>query len=128
MTKRSVPEWIGKTPDSAIPPRVKLRVFEAHGGVCYLTDRKIMPGDDWDAEHKLAICNGGENREGNLAPALRTAHHKKTRADVKIKAKNERVRKKYLGIFEAKRPIPGSKNTPFKRKIGGTTVRRDDNV
>lgn len=31
---RDVEEWIGKTPDSAIPKRVRLRVFERLGGQC----------------------------------------------------------------------------------------------
>src|SRR5450631_419283 len=57
---RSVEEWFGKTDDSQIPARVKLRVFERYSGVCYLTGRKIRPGDSWDMEHKKALCNGGE--------------------------------------------------------------------
>lgn len=95
---RSVPEWIGKTPDTPAPPRVRLRVFEAHGGVCYLSGRKIMPGDAWQLEHPLALVNGGENRESNLAPALTAAHKIKTAEDVAQKAKNDRVRKRHLGI------------------------------
>lgn len=95
---RMVPEWIGKSSDSSIPARVRLRVLEAHGGVCYLSGRKIMPGDKWDVEHKLAICLGGENRESNLAPALKAAHKVKTARDVAQKAKNDRVRRRHLGI------------------------------
>jgi 5-methylcytosine-specific restriction protein A len=72
---RSVPEWIGKTDDTPPPPRVRLRVFEAHNGKCHLTGRKIGPADQWDVDHVLALANGGENRESNLAPrfALNTA-------------------------------------------------------
>jgi 5-methylcytosine-specific restriction protein A len=33
-----------------------------------------------------------------LAPALRTEHRKKTATDVKQKAKNDRVRKRHIGI------------------------------
>lgn len=124
MTRRSVPEWIGATPDTPIPPRVKLRVFEAHGGVCHLTNRKIHPGDDWDADHITAICNGGENRESNLAPALRHAHREKTAEDVNQKAKDDRVRKKHLGIHQPKHVMPGSKKSRFKRKISGEVVER----
>lgn len=57
-----------------------------------------MPGDKWELEHKLALCNGGEHRESNLAPALVKPHKAKTAMDVKQKAKNDRVRKRYLGI------------------------------
>ena len=95
---RSVPEWIGKNDDAPIPPRVRLRVFERHGGICHLSGRKIQAGDSWDCDHVVALINGGPHRESNLAPALRSEHRKKTAADVKQKAKNDRVRKKHIGI------------------------------
>ncbi|MEL6411688.1 MAG: HNH endonuclease [Pseudomonadota bacterium] len=121
---RSVPEWIGRTPDTPAPPRVRLRVFEAHGGTCYLTDRKIRPGDDWDLEHITALCNGGENRENNLAPALKSAHQEKTKQDVAQKAKNDRVRKKHLGIHDTKQKLPFGRRSKLKRKISGEVVER----
>ena len=99
MTGRTVPEWIGATPDTPIPPRVRLRVFEAHGGVCYLSKRKIRAGEKWQCDHVIALTNGGENRERNLAPALEQPHREKTRDDVREKAKVARIRAKHLGIF-----------------------------
>lgn len=126
MTGRSVEEWIGATPDAKIPPRVKLRVFEAHDGRCWLTGRKIMPGDLWDMDHKIALCNGGEHRETNLAPALREEHRKKTAEDVKMRAKADRVRKKHLGIHRPKHPMPGSKASRWKKPLHGPAVRRDE--
>ena len=123
---RSTKEWIGKTDDTRIPPRVRLRVFEAHDGVCALTGQKIMAGDKWDCDHKVALINGGEHRESNLQPALQLAHRKKTADDVKLKAKADRVRKKHLGITEPKSKLPGSKGSKWKRKINGKTVERKD--
>ncbi len=125
MTGRSVPEWIGKTPDTPIPARVRLRVFQAHGGICHISKRKIRPGDEWDCDHVLALANGGENRESNLAPALRTEHRKKTAEDVAKKAKAARVRKKHLGLHKTRNPLPGSKTSRLKRKLDGTVVPRD---
>lgn len=95
---REVPEWRGKTPDTPVPPRVRLRVFERYKGICYLSGRKIQAGDKWQLEHPLAIINGGENRESNLAPALVQPHAVKTAADLKQKSKNYRVRAKHAGI------------------------------
>lgn len=112
---RSVEEWIGKTPDTPIPPRVRLRVFEKHNGICYLSGRKILAGDLWDIEHIVALVNGGENRESNLAPALRDKHKEKTSIDVKEKSKVRSKRMKHLGIRRKKRSIPG-------RKFDGTPV------
>ena len=120
---RSVEEWIGKTDDQAIPPRVRLRVFERHGGICHLSGRKIMPGDAWDADHVIALVNGGEHRESNMAPALRTEHRKKTARDVAQKAKDRRIRAKHLGIRKPSR-FATARTGKFKQKIGGQTVPR----
>lgn len=112
---REVPEWIGKDDNAAIPPRVRLRVFERCGGICHLSGVRIKAGDQWDCDHVVALINGGEHRERNLAPALRVEHRKKTAADVKLKAKVARVRKKHLGI---KRP----RTMTRWRKFNGTIV------
>ena len=123
---RDLDEWVGATDDSAPPPRVRLRVFEAHGGICHITGRKIRPGDAWDLDHVLALCNGGENRESNLAPAIREAHRAKTADDVKQRAKDDRVRKKHLGIWEPKgRPVPGSRRSNLRKHLDGSVSRRD---
>jgi 5-methylcytosine-specific restriction enzyme A len=106
---RSVEEWIGKSDDSAVPPRVRLRIFERHDGRCHLTGKKIMPGDAWDLDHVVALINGGEHRELNLAPAIRAAHRTKTAADVKLKAKVARTKAKHLGI-KPKRTITTWRN------------------
>lgn len=103
---RSVELWQGTTDDAKIPTRVRLRVFEAHGGRCWLSGRKIMPGDKWDLDHKIALINGGRHAEDNLAPALRDAHREKTAEDVAIKSKVARIRAKHLGIWpEPKRKL-----------------------
>lgn len=109
---RSVDEWIGKTDDSMPPPRVRLRIFDAHGGVCHISQRKIRAGELWDLDHVLALCNGGENRESNLAPALRDRHREKTADDVKQRAKDDRVRAKHLGIFTPKYPFRAKLRRP----------------
>lgn len=123
---RSTPEWVGKSDDTPIPPRVRLRVFEAHGGICGLTGRKITPADQWDVDHTVALINGGENRESNLRPVLRAAHRVKTAEDVKLKAKVDRVRKKHLGISQAKATLAGSKASKWKRTIDGRTILRSE--
>ena len=96
---RTVPEWIGETPETAVPLRVKLRVFDAHGGRCHWSGKKIAAGDRWDVDHVRALINGGENRESNLAPILREKHKEKTARDVDEKAKVARIRAKHLGLW-----------------------------
>src|SRR4051812_8130380 len=102
---RSVVEWRGKTDDSAIPPRVRLRIFERFNGVCSLSDRKIRAGEKWDCDHIVALINGGEHRESNLAPVLRGPHKAKTAEDVAEKSKVYRKRAAHLGIKTPKQKI-----------------------
>ena len=121
MTGRTVKEWIGKTPDSKPPPRVRLRVFERDNGVCHISGRKIQSGDAWDLDHVIALINwtgeGHGNRESNLAPVLRDKHREKTRADVALKSKAATVRKKHLGIKARK-----SRGFDGWRKFNGERV------
>lgn len=95
---RTVTEWVGKTDDAAIPDRVRVRIFERHGGICHLSGRKIKYGEPWDLDHIVALINGGSHCESNLAPALRDKHRKKTAADVAEKAMVYRKRAKHLGL------------------------------
>ena len=114
---RTVKEWVGKTPDSKIPPRVRLRIFEAHGGVCHLSGRKIAAGELWDIDHIIALINGGLHRESNLAPALRDKHKAKTAEDVAEKAKVARKAKANLGLKPAPaKPIQSAGFAPKPAK------------
>lgn len=102
---RATEEWIGKTDNAAIPPRVRVRVFDRFGGRCHLTGRRIRAGEAWDCDHVVALVNGGQHRESNLAPALIEPHKIKTAADVAQKSKNYRVRAKHIGAFAPKQKI-----------------------
>lgn len=96
---RSVEEWRGKTDDTPIPPRVRLRVWFRFGGVCQgQCCRKLMSSDKWHADHKEALINGGENRESNLQLLCDWCHAKKTERDVEAKAITARKQRSNLGI------------------------------
>lgn len=103
---RPRPEWIGKRDDSMPPPRVRLRIFDREKGVCHWCKLPIkVPAESWQADHVVAIINGGENVESNLAPIHAHCHVEKTGRDVSEKAKVTATRKAHLGIKAAKRPI-----------------------
>lgn len=123
MTGRTVDTWVGSSPDARIPARVKLRIFQREGGKCHLSGRKIMPGDAYDFDHKVALCNGGTHSEDNLFPALRDKHRQKTASDVAIKAKTERMAKKHLGLMPTKRPWPsrGFNGKPTAKSLRQST-------
>lgn len=93
---RSVEIWIGATDDTIPPPRVRLRIFDAHEGRCHLCSAKINPGTYWQADHVIALCNGGRNSEDNLAPACRNCCYGKTAEDVAEKSKVAKIRKKHI--------------------------------
>ena len=117
---RAVKEWIGKTDDTAIPPRVKLRIFEKYDGKCYATQRKLSAGE-YDFDHITALCNGGENRESNIGPIYRPAHREKTSKDVAMKSKDRRVKMKHIGLV-AKKPKPMMNGREIKRKLNDQVV------
>jgi 5-methylcytosine-specific restriction enzyme A len=112
---RSVEEWIGKDDNSDIPTRVKVRIFDRAGGHCEACTRKVFPGQ-WDIDHRVALINGGSNRESNLQLLCKVpCHSRKTRSDVAEKSKTARVRKSSLGV---KKP----RTIRAWRKFDGTPV------
>ena len=123
-TGRSVPEWIGKTPDSAVPAHVRIRIFERTSGLCHITKRKIRAGEKWQLDHIIPLADGGEHRESNLAPALDWAHREKTSAENKARAKTRAIKAKHFGMVKSKNPLPGGKQSKWKRKITGEIVAR----
>lgn len=128
MTARSVPEWIGATPDTQVPPRVRARVFERFGGICQECKRKIGAADTWICDHAVAIINSGENREQNLRPICSWCDRNvKTPADVAIKAKSARIRERHLGI-KRKSSFSCARSSPWKKKLNGEVVRRDQDA
>lgn len=114
---RTVPEWQGTTDDTVPPPRVRVRLFEAKDGRCHMCGRKISAGEYWVAEHLIALCNGGENRETNLGLTCRNCLPAKNAADAAEKSETAAIRRKHI--------LPRSKpKSKWKRKVSGETVLR----
>lgn len=124
MTGRTVPEWIGATPDSAVPQRVRLRVFARANGLCEVCSRKLRPGDKWQADHTVAIVNDGENREANLRCICDWCHKEKTRADVAEKSRARRIQAAHAGIRKPS-SFACSRTSRYRKKIDGTVVDRE---
>lgn len=117
---RSIDLWVGRTDDAKVPPRVRARIFLREDGRCWITGRKILTGDHWDLDHKVALINGGRHAEDNLFPALRDKHRQKTAEDVAEKSKVARVRAKHLGLWPKSRGF----STGLRKKMNGTVERR----
>jgi 5-methylcytosine-specific restriction endonuclease McrA len=123
VTGRSVPEWVGSSPDAKVPPHVRLRIFERAKGICHIAKRKIRFGEPWDLEHVVALADwtgeGHGNRESNLAPALQDKHREKTAAENRERAKVRRKKSKALGIKVSSGGFRGW------RRFNGDIVRAD---
>ena len=117
---RSVDEWRGKSDDTAIPARVKLRVYDKAEGRCVVC---TLTASAFDIDHIVPLILGGEHREGNMQLICKPCHKAKTALDVKLKAKVARVRKRNLGIRRPSR-FPGSRDSRWKKKMDGSVVAR----
>jgi hypothetical protein len=117
MTGRSVDEWVGKTPDSAPPQQVRMRVLRRYNFHCYLTGVPIAPGSKWALDHVKALINGGENRESNLAPISFAAHKAKNARDMAEKAKTDAMTKAAFNIKPiAYRPMQSRGFRPVEKR------------
>ncbi|QKV17818.1 HNH endonuclease [Oricola thermophila] len=99
---RAVKEWTGKTPDTKAPPRVRQRVFDRHEGVCHICKLPIKPGETWHLDHVIALIEGGENKESNLAPAHAHCNLAKAAQESARKSKVNRTRQKHIGAVKPK--------------------------
>lgn len=95
---RSVPEWIGRSDDAKIPPRVIERVAGKAAGRCVKCTREIGPALPGECDHIIPLILGGEHRESNFQWLCKPCHAEKSRLDVKLKAKVARIRKRDCGV------------------------------
>jgi 5-methylcytosine-specific restriction protein A len=106
MRIANLKEWIGSNDNQAIPPRVKVRIFQKADGKCQgdcglKIVGKLRPAYD----HIQALCNGGEHRESNLQLLCVPCHSIKTKTDVAEKSAVARKQKKHIGAFGPKRKL-----------------------
>jgi hypothetical protein len=121
---RSLKEWIGRSDDTKVPPHVRVRVFKTFEGICQECTLPIT-GKRWICDHRIAIINGGENRESNLGPIHETCDKTKTAADVAQKSTVYHKTAKDIGVKLRKGPpMPGTKASGIKRPIYGPPVDR----
>ncbi len=121
---RSVPEWVGASPDAKIPGHVRLRIFERFDGICQITKRKIRAGDAWAVDHVVPLADGGSHCESNLVPVLEIAHRAKTGAENTTRAKVRAIKAKHYSIKTTRNPLPGGRGSRWKKKMDGRVVER----
>ena len=102
--------------------------FIERGGVCECDTCKgnlKLTGQAWQIDHIVARVFGGGDDWENLRLISVRCHKKKTARDVADRAKGDRAKARAVGAYRPKRRLPGSKDSPWKAKVGGGWVRRD---
>ena len=105
----------------------RLNLFLMRKGLCAACTQKIDAGKAWDIDHILPLALGGTNEPDNLQILCKPCHRAKTtKSDVPRIAKTKRLKARHLGACApSRRPIPGSRRSPWKRKMDGSLVRRE---
>jgi hypothetical protein len=69
---------------------------------------------------------GGTNEAKNLQILCKPCHQSKTsQSDMPCIAKTKRLKARHLGARSpSTRPLPGSRRSPWKRKLDGSVIKR----
>lgn len=128
MTGRELyKEWVGKRADSPVPYYVKERLLEAAEHKCQgPCHQPVGPGNLFDVDHIVELVDwlgeGHGNRESNLQILCRRICHKrKTRLRAIARAQERRTRQHLNGHKVSRRPMPGSKASPWARRYNRET-------
>lgn len=108
-----------------ISTRERVDIFKRCEARCHICQGRINAGDPWDVEHIIPLAQGGDDYGDNLAPAHRRCHEAKTKQDTTNTARAKRREAKHLGAKQSRNPLPGGRNSPWKRRMNGTVVRRE---
>lgn len=115
-----------------------MKIYLDAKGICCLCQTQIDgTRETWIIEHVLALADGGLDTESNMAPAHAKCAKKKTSKEATERAKHRRAAEKAHGAdkaaaaFEGKAKMKGrgfqtNRNSPFKKKMDGSVVRRND--
>lgn len=89
---------VGTTPRKNLTPSQRLKLFEAHKGICGICTREIRSGEAWVDEHMRALALGGTNDLENRRPVHVACAAAKTSDDIASIAKAKRQKRASLGI------------------------------
>lgn len=95
--------------------------------MCHLCSLKVVPGEDWDVSHDIPLEAGGKDDETNWFVAHRKCHRVHTSTvDMPLIAKVKRVHQRHIGAKQSRSPLPGGRNSKWKKKMDGTVIKRGE--
>jgi 5-methylcytosine-specific restriction protein A len=122
-----LPNPYSVNPRKRLTDKQRLEMFLAHGGKCCLCGNQIDGvRERWIDEHELALWVGGGNEMENRGPAHETCAKSKTSKEATQRAKGRRFAEFHLGAKRSLTPMPGGKNSKWKRTFYRGWVRRDE--
>jgi 5-methylcytosine-specific restriction protein A len=116
---RDVPEWVGRSDNTAPSEACKRRILDRQGECCAITGVALRDGVKVHWDHKVPLWLGGENRENNLQAITEAAHKAKTATEATVRAKVNRIRAARHGKKKA-----GFGNQHLKKSVDGTIYDR----
>jgi 5-methylcytosine-specific restriction endonuclease McrA len=75
-------------------------------------------------EHMDPLWRGGSNELNNRALVCKPCANAKTVKETSERAKGYRVRDRFIGAKKPRNPMPGSRNSKWKKRMDGTVVLR----
>jgi 5-methylcytosine-specific restriction protein A len=108
------------------PARVKVQAFRLAQGRCVHCTVKLGPG--WvEYDHRVSDEMGGTPALENCEVLCVPCHRAKTAQDAGHLARAKRREAKHLGAQtkNRSRPIPGSRASPWKKRMNGQVLRRE---
>jgi 5-methylcytosine-specific restriction protein A len=103
----------------------RLALFLAAKGQCQACGWRLTPGTRWEIDHIIPAALGGSARSGNQQVLCAACHGSKTaRRDRPALAKAKRVRARHLGATRPASIMPGSRRSPWRKRIDGRVERR----
>lgn len=111
-------------PRRPLTSKQKLRMFISHDGICCICGLKIDGvSEAWD-EHVNPLWLSGDNSAENRAPAHERCAKAKSAKEARARSKGRRVSERHFGARKTKRPMPGSRNSRWKKHMDGSVSRR----
>lgn len=109
----------------SLSTRERLDLFLAAKGQCQACGWQLRPGTRWEVDHVVPLALGGRDLIENLQVLCLPCHGTKTsRHDVPAIAKTTRVMARHFGAARARRPLPGGRQSTWKRMVSGRVVQR----